>query len=215
MNSLLRKSASLLALGAALALTGTAHAVSFTYSSENNSFIVFDGASNFEFTPAVNNFKVTSGSAAGALGEITGTYTIGAISVFGPVKTAPVSGVGAFTIHDGSGFDLTGTLSWVNITQNGTGGNLNTVGNVNLTGVTYGGSNADLVALKNNTTAYNTLSFSFVPAVDLENLKNGPGSNSTSFSGTVTSNVPEGGLSLVMLGLALSSLAVVRRKFLA
>jgi hypothetical protein len=98
----------------------------------------------------------------------------------------------------------------MDISQTGTAGGLNTVGAVNLTGVTYGGSNADLVALKNNTTAYNVLTFQFVPAMSLATLATSQAS--TSFSGTITTNVPDGGTTIAMLGMALAGVAFFRRK---
>ncbi len=207
-----RKSAHLLAVGMALTFASAAHALTFNYASEPNAAIVFNGAGGFTFTGASNNFQVTSGTANGLLGEITGAYTIGAITTVGSTSTAPVSGSGTFVIHDGAN-NLTGTLTWVNISQTGTAGGLNTVGSVNLTGITYGGSNADLVALKNNATAYNVLTFQFVPAVSLTTLATT--SASTSFSGTITTNVPEGGTTLLLLGIALAALALVPRKHLA
>lgn len=207
----LKKITSLFALGLAVAAANQAHAVSFTYTSEPLSSIAFNGSSQFTFSGPTNNFRVTSGTATGLLGEITGLYTIGAITTSGTTSSAPVSGTGTFVIHDGS-FDLSGSLSWIDISQTGTGDTLNTVGSINLTGVTYSGVNADLLTLKNDTAAYNVLTFQFVPAVSLASLTTS--SNSTSFSGSITS-VPDGGTSLILLGLALSSLAIVRRKILA
>src|SRR3982751_5422029 len=94
----------------ALACANTAHAVSFDYSSTVGSQILFPGDTTFSFTPAVNNFQVTTGSAATSLGQITGTYNIGAITTNGTSQTAQVTGSGMFIIHGPGGFDLTATL---------------------------------------------------------------------------------------------------------
>jgi hypothetical protein len=200
---------SLLTTAALLASATLAHAVTFNYASEPRAVISFNGAGQFTFAPGTNNFEVTSGTASTLLGEITGTYTIGAITTLGSTSSAPVSGSGTFVIHDGA-FDLVGNLIWMDISQTGTAGGLNTTGAVNLTGVTYGGSNPDLVALKDNTTAYNVLTFQFVPAISLTTLATSTAS--TSFSGTITTNVPDNGATIAMLGMVIAGLAFVRRK---
>ncbi len=208
------KLVSALAVAAGLSFASIAQAVTFNYASIESATIAFNGASQFTFGPASNNFQVTSGSANGLLGEVTGTYTIGAVTTVGPTSSAPVSGVGSFVIRDGA-FTLTGVLSWMDIAQTGTGGGVNTVGAVNLTGLNYGGFNADLLALKNAGNAYNVLTFQFVPAVSLATLKTTV--NSTSFSGTVlsatTPTVPDGGPTVVLLALAMSGVVLARRKF--
>ena len=107
-----------------------------------------------------------NGTAVGGLGSITGTFTIGVITnPFGNLFTAPVTGMGTYVIHDGMGFDLTATLTWVNISQIGPFGFLNLTGEANLTSITYAGTNADLVALRNSGNAANVLDFTFIPPV--------------------------------------------------
>lgn len=199
----------ILAAGMVLAGASNVQAVTFDYSSTGGSSITFDGLTHFTFAPIANNFMVTSGTATGLMGEMTGVYTIGTITTIGGVSTASVSGSGTFVIHDGVN-TLTATLTWVDITQNGTGDNLNISGTVNLTGITYGGSNADLVALRNAGNGANVLTFQFVPAVTLAELRNGPGPHSTSFSGTVAT-LPDGGTTVALLGLALTGLEGLRR----
>jgi len=198
---------------AAIGFVNSAKAVEFGYSSTPGSSIHFDGASHFNFQPAVNNFQVDSGSCAGCFGEIGGTFTIGTITsvptMFGVLSNAPVTGVGTFTIHDGAGFDLTASLTWENITQISSFGFLNVTGVANLTNITYGGTNPDLVALFNQQPGQNVLDFSFIPAVDLSVLKNGPGAHSTTFSGVITA--PDGGATVMLLGAALGVLGIARR----
>jgi len=191
-----------------LVLTANRSAQALDYSSTVNSFISFPGDTTFSFSPTADNFLVTTGSASGLLGEITGTFTIGTITTNGTVSTAPVTGTGGFLIHDGA-FTLSASLVWINVSQNGTGGVLNLDGSVNLTGITYGGSNPDLMALASAGSALNALSFQFVPVVSLATLRNGPGPNSTSFSGSVA--VPEPGTAaLIVLGLGVLTAAMVR-----
>jgi len=212
----LAKASLLIAIAAlaSFAFVGNAKAVTFDYSSTVGSTITFPGDHTFHFSPASNNFSVTSGSAAGLLGEITGTYTIGTISGCGAgCETASVTGSGTFVIHDGA-FNLTGTLTWVDVTQILTSGVLNIGGTANLTGITYGGSNPDLVALAAIGHGNNVLTFQFIPAVTLDVLRNGPGAHSTSFSGTVTAtpSTPEGGMTVALLGIGLAAIEGLRRK---
>jgi hypothetical protein len=191
-----------------LAMGMAAHAVSFTYSNTGNSFIVFDGAGNFSFSPATSSLKVTSGSAINDLGEITGTYSIGTITTSAGVRTASVSGTGSFIIHDGVN-TFTASLTWVNIQQSGTGSTLNTTGSANMTSITYAGSNADLLALQVKGNGANGLTFTFIPAISLTDLKGGTGSHQTSFSGTVAT--PDGGSTVALLGFAMAGIAGLRR----
>lgn len=59
-----------LALAAvAIGFVDSAKAVSFSYSNTVGSNIHFPGNHTFSFTPSTNSFHVTSGSAAGALGD--------------------------------------------------------------------------------------------------------------------------------------------------
>ena len=152
------------------------------YSSTVNSQISFDGSGHFTFAPAANNLVITSGTASGLSGQLTGTYGIGTISTAGNVSTAPVSGTGTLTIFDGSK-TFTATLACVDIQQVGTGGSLNVTGAVNLTGVSYAGTNPDLKALATAGSGSNALSFHFTGA-PLSALASGAGSYQTSFSGS-------------------------------
>jgi hypothetical protein len=155
----------------------------FDYSSTVNSLVQFNGDSTFNFTPASNNVRITSGLGVGLIGEITGVYTIGTVTTaVDGSQTAPVTGAGTFVIHDGAN-DLTATLVWVDIGEFGVFGGFNLTGAANLTGITYSGSNPDLLAIKNAGSAINVLSYQFASVVSLDSLKTSP--TSTSFSGTV------------------------------
>lgn len=205
--------------GAALLSAGTLQANSINYSSTPGSAINFDGAGNFSFAPGLDSFVIDSGTAAGLLGDISGSFSLGTITTVGGVSSASVTGTGTFAIHDGLD-DLTGTLAWVTIVQVGSGGVLNDSGTVNLTGVTYGGSNPDLLALAATGNATDVLTFQFTPAVSLTDLANS--ANSASFSGSISpaddltgsDPVPDRNSTLTLLALAMSGLAVIRRKLL-
>jgi hypothetical protein len=201
---------------AVIALASTAHAtsISFNYASVVGADISFAGNSTFTFAPAVNNFQIglTTGSAgtgsANALfGEITGTYTIGAVSG----NTASVTGTGTFVIHDGLGNNLTATLTWLDITQEGIGDVVNVSGDLNMSNVQYLGSNVDLkkfVTLGQGN-GYNGLTAQFVPGQSINTLKTT--AETTSFSGTATA-VPDGGTTIALLGLGLLGVEALRRK---
>ena len=111
-NSLVKMVASL-AIGLSLS-AGVCQAQN--YSSTVNSLIQFNGDGTLTFTPNTNNLRITSGSAAGFLGEITGTFTIGTITTVAGNSTAPMTGTGKFVIHDGT-TDFSATLVWVDVGQ--------------------------------------------------------------------------------------------------
>jgi hypothetical protein len=157
---------------------------------------------------------ITSGPAGltGLQGNIGGVFTVGAITVNGSLQTAPVTGSGTFSIVDAGGFALSGTLQWLDVFTLGTTGGTNVGGTVNLTGLTYTGSNADLIALRNLLAASVVSSFQFVPGIPLTDLVNG-GINSTSYSGTLTARVPEPSLSWLLAGaVAIFAVMVFRRE---
>ena len=170
-----------------------AAAATIDYSSTSGSFVNLNPVDNcggsgtvgcFDFT-AGNTITITSGTAAGFNGGITGLFGVGPITNTGPLETASVSGTGALNIFDGSD-TLTATLSWVDIATFGTAGNLNTTGTANLSNITYTGTNADLLALFNGGSGINVLSFQFTSPTTLTNLfTNSTSTTSTSFSGSI------------------------------
>jgi hypothetical protein len=166
-------------------LSSIAHAqtAAINYSNTANCYIYFDGTGRFTFTPGVNNLVVTSGTASGLFGQLSGTYTVGAITTSGSVSSAPVTGSGTLTIYDGAN-TFRATVAWVDIQQVGTGGSLNVSGAANLTGVTYAGTNPDLRALASAGSGSNVLSFHFSPGISLSGLTNSSSSCQTSFSGS-------------------------------
>ncbi len=196
-----------------LALSPASQAVSFDYSSIPDAGIEFDGASHFSFVGPIAgfDFQVDTGSAATFFGNIDGVFTIGAVVAEGGGFSAPVSGSGTITIFDGG--VLTADIEWVKIFQRGTGSTLNVEGAVNMTNIQYvGGANADLEELANIGWAYNVLTFQFIPAKSLNQLKNQ--ALKTSFSGSIfAEQVPDGGTSAVLLGIGLIGFgALVRRR---
>jgi VPDSG-CTERM motif len=209
-----KKNAASLALAAGALLAGIeqSQAVSFNFASINSASIYFNGLGDFEFLPngLGMSFEVTNGSAAGLDGHITGTYAIGAVTTAFGVSTAPVSGSGTFFIVDG-GDTLTADITFANVIQAGVGSTINFTGAVNMSNITYGGSNADLLELYNDGAGINTVTFQFTNVRTLSTLKTSE--NATSFSGSIESvGVPDGGSSAAMLGLAFVGIGALARR---
>jgi hypothetical protein len=195
-----------------------AFALCLNYNNVNNAEILFTGTGDTITFPSAGafDFHITSdtdgsGSAIGLVGNIDGTFTIGAISSpAAGAEIAPVTGTGTFSIDDGVGFVLSGVLEWVSIFTLGTAGGLNAGGEANVTGITYGGANADLLAFSAFGSAINALTFQFTPAVPLSVLVIDGNLNGTSYSGTACAvPVPP---SLILLGSGLLGLVGLRRK---
>ena len=202
--------------GATLAFAGNALAFPIDYATTGGSSLNFDGSGNFSFNPALNSIQITSGSAVSLLGDISGTFAIGPITTVGAQSSAAVSGSGEFVIHDGAS-TLKGTLTIGQILQVGTGTTLNDQGTINLTGISYTGTNPDLLSLAATGSAIDVMTFQFATPVSLATMKST--SLSTSFSGSLFSQlpqvVPDGGATVMLLGLGLSALALVRRSLAA
>jgi hypothetical protein len=168
----------------------------------------FSSTNGYQFSITTVNNGV--GDSVGLDGYVTpgGPFTIGAITISGPIQSAPVTGTGTLHITDNQATDLTGTIQWLDITTLGVGGVLDLNGTVNLTGLTYSGTNNDLSALAAAGAASDVITFQFTPAKTLTQLKNDGGS--TSYSGTIV--VPEPGtVTLVGMGL-LGLLAFCHRR---
>lgn len=189
------------------------------YNNVNHAEIVFTGTGNTITFPSAGafDFHITSeidgSSAVGLLGNIEGTFIIGAISNPAPgLEIAPVSGNGTFSIDDGAGHVLTATLGleWISIFTYGSGGGLNAEAATNVTGIDYDGLNPDLLAFFAAGSGSNVLTFQFSPAVPLSRLVLDGAVNSTSYSGSMCLiPIPA---PLVLLGSGLLGLVGLRRK---
>jgi len=157
-----------------------------------------------------DTIQITDGTASGLTGDITGTYNIGAISSpFPGYQTATVTNAttgNQFIINDGSA-TFTANVDWINIFTAGASGGLNsdlTSGAViNLSNISYNGSNADLLTLAQSPLGTATISFQFTgtPPPSLTSLTTTGGS--TSFSGSVSPNaVPEPSMVVLLMSAA-------------
>jgi PEP-CTERM motif len=175
-----------------------------------NADIAFQGNGSGATASFINNnsnegFKITTssgtGDSVGLFGTLAGTfsYTTASIVTIGTsMQSAPiVSSGGILTIADGHTHSLTASVTMDTIETVGVAGSMNVNAAINLTDVSYGGSNHDLTQLMTEADAPGgaelTISFQFVPAENLTQLAGSGADNDTSYSGTITalSAVPE------------------------
>ncbi len=169
--------------------------------------VVFSGSA-FSFTSTNGyQFAITGvsggvGDSIGNLGYVTpsGPFTIGTITTIGSIQTAPVTGTGTLHITDSAATDLTGTITWLDVTTYGIGGIINLNGQLNLTGIAYGGTGSDLGALAAAGAASDVVTFQFLPALTLTQLATTGGE--TSYSGSILAIPEPGSVILVLVGLA-------------
>lgn len=150
------------------------------------------------------------GNSVGDFGSISGVYNIGNITTLGALQTAPVTGSGTMLINDGS-LNMTGTVVWDTIATYGVGTTINVLGTLNLTGITYTGTQSDLLALAAAGSGFEAITLQFASPQTLTALKAANSAVRTSFSGNITSAVPDGGLTAMLLGMGMLGLGFVRR----
>jgi hypothetical protein len=189
---------SFILLSALSAGAASAQTVSLDFSSLGTSLVSFQGTgSTLAFTPDAAtgfDFQIANSSIAGLNGldgSITGTFTIGAISTGpGGIETAPVSGVGQFSIYDGSSADLTARIWWDSAFTFGSSGSLNPTAASNIGQLSYTGTDAALETLASQTSGTTAVTFQFLPPESLEQLTAPGAANSTTYSGSLVA-VPE------------------------
>jgi hypothetical protein len=226
---MMRKRLLVLALGALFALSATsttqasirlnfaanpASVIEFTGTGSGASFALLPGLDGNDFTiTSVNNGAGTSiglqGNLAGSFAYTSASITTGA----GGQQDAPLTGTVTLTILDGA-TPFTASMSGIEITTTGTGGVVNVGGAVNLSGLSYAGSNADLVALFNQASAnggISTLSFQFIPALSLTDLAKA-GVQSTSYAGSLTAAPEPATIAMAFTALPILGLFLARRR---
>lgn len=205
--------------GSGLAAISQVSAITLGFGAVPGTGVSFSGG-NFTFTSvggyqfSVSSITDGSGSALGLMGYIDSTspFTIGAITVNGSDQVAPVNGSATLHIADGVSIDLLGTIQWIDIKTSGTGGSINVNGLVNVTGLTYGGSNPDLTTLAASGSAIDVVSFTFVPPLSLTDLITSRG-GFTSYSGSISSvSVPDAEATAGLMGLGILSFAALCRR---
>lgn len=225
------------ALGMALGTTAQADTLTLNFSSipgGTGSSIHFNGANgvgttgSFDFVNAVGGvgsgfdfqidnsngllFNALGGDAVGLFGNITGSFAIGAITIDGLLQSASVTGSGIFSIFDGT-HTLSGTLLFHNITTIGTAGILNLNGDLNVTSITYGGTNVDLSLLAAAEQGNLAINFTLLPPKTLTQLTadNFDG-NINSYDGAVTAVPEPTSMALLGIGTLLAGAYRLRRR---
>jgi hypothetical protein len=199
----------MVALLGLLSLSLPAKAITLNFQGLDGTVINFATNSTFNFT-SIGGYQFSISSVLGGVGDSEGLdgflspggpFTIGAITVAGGLQSAPVTGTSTLHITDNATLDLTGTINWVNIATISVAGVLNLNGQVNLTAITYSGTNSDLQALAAAGAGEDVVTFQFVPPQTLTQLTTTGGQ--TSYSGSISA-VPEPGTwMLVAMGTGL------------
>ncbi len=212
----------------ALLITQSAMAATETinFGSLSGSTINFEyqGSGHTDITFLKNNnnhdLKVTSISGfsgtdllTGLYGDITGTFYYLDSEMSGSTS-APVHGSGQFAIHDNNNVDFTAALTWTDVYDDTTSGNMS--GHVTLGSFDYSGANAQLIQLKNSVNGNIEVWFDF-GHINLNSLSSGSCDNGgcdTSYTGAITATstaTPEpGSYAFLMVGL-LAAFGLVRR----
>ncbi|WP_406695890.1 hypothetical protein V5E97_33330 [Singulisphaera sp. Ch08] len=220
-------------------------AITLGLSSVENASIQFTGTGTGQSTISFNNgsngnsFAITTvagspgGSPAGLFGSIAGsfTYSVATIISIGALQIAPLGGSAVLSIGSAGGPALTATITGIALFSLGSSGGSDGLASlINLSNVSYSGSNIALLQLKNEATAGGgvaSISYQFGVPKNLTNLA-AAGTTSTTFSGTVTTinsgsgttvdsgpvaTVPEpGSLGMAFSGVALLSLGYYRQR---
>lgn len=199
--------------------------LTLNFAANTGTGLQFNGASDsFQFISDGSGYQwhITSETGGSSALNLNGAFNSGPFH-YGPITTtgsgitmiqsAMVTGpLGNFIINDGGGHNLSGSVNFVDVETYAVGGggmNALTLA-VNLTGVTYSGSNPDLLFLKTGQPATVDLSFQFSPAETLTQLSTGTGPFLTSYSGSLVV-VPEPS-TLALAGLGGLVLLHLRRR---
>jgi len=135
------------------------------------------------------------GTSAGFYGVLSGTYSYSAVTTVGPTQTAVLSTVGGhLLIRDSSNVGLNATVAGVDISTTGTGTTMNVSGTINLSAVSYAGTDADLIQLKNEAAINGgvlVVTFQWRTSTSLTDMEKRTFDKTNSFSGLVATSVPE------------------------
>ena len=188
-----------LALGAALfaAELPAANALTLDFASIPGASIRFTGTGDLvTFPSAGKGFQITDsdgvGDSVGLKGAITGSFTIDAIqkttTPAGQLQSAAInSNSGKLSIWDTNNKLFSADLAFTTISTLGRTGGLDAgLLGLNLTNLSYNGTNTDLLALFQAGRATQSMTFQFGTAKNLEYLTKDGRVTTTSYSGTIS-----------------------------
>ena len=201
-----------------------AQALEMDYASVPGGLIQFDGlgGGGFSFSsisgvPGLVNLQIGysdsfTASSVGDYGLVSGNFALSGVSG----NTATVTGSGTLVIYETASDYITGTVDWQTITVDQAFGHLNLQGAVNsLTSVSKTGivgqqDLVDLAVAKNGiiTLSFNTLGGAKNSLAYLMNHQ-----YQSTFSGAIISSVPDGGMTMALLGFVMVGVEGVRRRF--
>lgn len=174
------------AAGSDIAFTGYGSGASFAFNNNGS-------GQGFEVTGSSSGSGPST--AVGLYGTIGGTYSYTTTGISpdggGGQYTTVTSSGGTLTITDANGVTLTGSVSAVDLDTNGTDGSLDVSGSINLTNLSYSGSNQDLVQLLSDASANGgtvLIGFSFNQPTSLTQLAAAGASNTTSYNGMISAS---------------------------
>ena len=212
-------------------LSATISRASLSFSSLGGSAVVFGPGSQFSIPGGISDSWLpggtaqwaitTPGTALGLNGAFGGgPWTYGAITTSGSEQYATVTTPGGtIAIYDGTHL-LTGNVNWVQVYTLGSEGGLNAGATINITGLTYSGSNTALEALLagGGNGAVN-LTFRFATPDSLTQLSSSGGTAGSYSGDLVAVPVPEPTTiiagALLLLPLGASTLRILRRNRMA
>ena len=187
-------------------------ASSITFLGDPTRVIAFPNAGPFDFIINASS----DGSLNGLPGNLNGSgFSVGAITVFGPLQVAPVTGTGTFSVFDGFN-TLTADVTFDTVSTFSSTVGLEFSTGINLSNIVYSGSNPGLLAVASSIDPTLTIAATFVPARSLTQLMKKGSENSTSYAIAFAGQpVPEPStmaLLTVGLGMVGFSLARARRR---
>ena len=212
-------------LGLALWATPSYGQLTLNFAANTGASLQFNGTSDsFQFNSApVGGYQwhITTESGGSSAVGLNGSFNNGPF-FYGPItstgsgitliqKATITSPLATLIINDGSGHNLSATVNLTDVeTFSTAAGGMNANLAVNLSGVTYSGSNPDLLILNAAHTGTVDLSFQFSPGETLTQLSAGTGPYQTSFSASLIV-VPEPS-TLALAGLGGLVLLHLRRR---
>jgi hypothetical protein len=220
-----KQNIAVIAAAVALAASVTTSQASLNFYGLGNMVFNTSPSDSFTLSPVSGSSSTPQFGFIGADSSLVGWVSGGPFTVnmgtlvssdAGAIQTASVTSGGTLNIWDGTQ-DLTGTVNWIQIqtdTAVGQGGVADSLA-INLSNISYSGSNGDLLALKNSKGGNINMTFQFSGSdPSLTTLFTSPGGTTASYSGSISA-VPEPSTVvagfLLLLPFGVSTLRILRK----